>query len=628
MKKDALKKHHFWILVGLIPLLVLIAVVVITSEVGAAIEAKQKQIADTKKELASKQSPKTKALLDELDAQRAQLEKKRTALWQENWERQIGIETRQVGNKTERVQNPEKNLLRWPASPRLAVFAYTPDYATDPNQKKFGDKIIRQGDDVPNRNGEFDEFKKQEVYLAEFTSGQKTGMADRIAPTGFRNGWQSVLRHVTTAPLEADGWGTGALQPEQLWLALEDIWVQRALLGQIKLVNDQIGRFTRFPLRDANGQVIDQPLHRGFASRIWAVDLTLAPRQSDGRYVITGTITNLTDRLQLLGNNNALVLNLYLSADPNAPAVPFKIGGEYVPGRGSGKETMKIVQTEDHVLLPGIVPTELARVEQAFDTRTVPVRRVERLALGFRDSRYAQAKMFMPKFKAFEAAEAAAAAAAVPPAGGPGAAAGPGAVPPPGGPGFPGPGGFPGTGLPGATEGGGTVETVLDGNKKRYIEVTDQVRRMPVAISIIVDQAYMQDVLMAYANCPLRFQITQVHWQRFRGTLGLTTGGSTFNPERDFVVSGKGFEGAGFGQGEGGFRPLPGATPAVPNPAGVGGPGGSLTTVTESQLTSGLVELTIYGVVSLYEKYQPPGAADAATAAAPAPGTPAAVPPK
>jgi hypothetical protein len=33
---------------------------------------------------------------------------------------------------------------------------------------------------------------------------------------------------------------------------------------------------------------------------------------------------------------------------------------------------------------------------------------------------------------------------------------------------------------------------------------------------------------------------------------------------------------------------------------------GSLTTVSEAQLTSGLVELSIYGIVSLYEKFPTP----------------------
>jgi hypothetical protein len=54
---------------------------------------------------------------------------------------------------------------------------------------------------------------------------------------------------------------------------------------------------------------------------------------------------------------------------------------------------------------------------------------------------------------------------------------------------------------------------------------------------------------------------------------------------------------------------------------GAGGPGafspfgmygsGSMNTLTESQLTAGLVELTVYGIVSLYEKYEAPAAAAA-----------------
>lgn len=58
MKNDALKKHHFWILLGLIPLLVLISVVMITSGVGAAIAERQSAIEAAKGELAKSSSPK------------------------------------------------------------------------------------------------------------------------------------------------------------------------------------------------------------------------------------------------------------------------------------------------------------------------------------------------------------------------------------------------------------------------------------------------------------------------------------------------------------------------------------------------------------------------------------------
>jgi hypothetical protein len=632
MNKDLLKKHHFWILVGLIPLLVLVAVVLVTSEVGAAIEEKKKAIDTAEKDLQSKSNPKPNQLLAELEKQREALEKRRTELWKENWERQIGV----TGDK----QDPARNLLRWPASRVLARFNYTPNYATDKDQLKFGAPI-------PNTEGELNEFTKVEVYTAEFSNARPgfpgTGMADRVAPTQFANGnWAAVLRHVSLPPA-GPGWENRAPTSSQVWLALEDLWVQRAMLGQIRAINDQIGAFALVRPADGGGQPADPPpLDRTFASRIWQVDLKVAPRPSDGRYVITGTLANLTDRLQLLGNGNVMTLNVWLSDDPNAPPFAYKIGGEFVPGKGATRRVrqngtevevpanvLPVVQTDEHVLPAGIVPQKISRVEQVFDTRTVPVRRIDRLALGYKDSRYSLAKLEPPKFWPDTPVEG------DPNAGGADGYGGMPPVParPMPAPGADGAGGGAGTGL----EGGGSATTVLDGNRTRYVNLTDQVRRMPVAICVIVDQAYIQDVLLAYANCPLRFQVTQVHWQRFRGSLGRSTmdGGTGPMPSDGSDsprISASGTEGSGVrfpGQDGGlGLRPLPGAAgrlPGFPGPMAPGspmgpgspafGPGGTMTTtVTESQLTSGLVELTVYGIVSLYEKYQSPGTAGEAGA--------------
>jgi hypothetical protein len=160
---------------------------------------------------------------------------------------------------------------------------------------------------------------------------------------------------------------------------------------------------------------------------------------------------------------------------------------------------------------------------------------------------------------------------------------------------------------------------VTDANKKRYIGVPGQVRRMPVALSMVVDQAYMQDVLMAYANCPLRFQITQVHWERFRGTL--TPAGSTESEDTGPRLTTGGGLGDGFlpneGRPQSGFRPGgigigpvgPSPGPGIPGAPGLGGLSGQFgsagsTTVTEGQITAGLVQLTVYGIISIYEKYQ------------------------
>src|SRR5262249_9310473 len=65
--------------------------------------------------------------------------------------------------------------------------------------------------------------------------------------------------------------------------------------------------------------------------------------------------------------------------------------------------------------------------------------------------------------------------------------------------------------------------------KNRYIDMTDQVRRMPVAFVIVVDQSNINDVLIALSNSSrMRFQTTQTHLQRVYG--GTTGGGSSPEP--------------------------------------------------------------------------------------------------
>ena len=91
MNKDMPKKHHFWFLLGVVPLLVLLSLVMVTSGVGGEIEAKQAAVESAKKDLAAKQNPKPNTLIGKLDDQRKLLEGKQTDLWKANWERQIGV---------------------------------------------------------------------------------------------------------------------------------------------------------------------------------------------------------------------------------------------------------------------------------------------------------------------------------------------------------------------------------------------------------------------------------------------------------------------------------------------------------------------------------------------------------
>jgi hypothetical protein len=635
---DALKKHHFWILFGLVPLLVLIAVFTVKSSVGGEIAKRVDDYEKAQKELASKLNPKPNKLIEEVEKQLGKVSDRKDVLWKTNWERQ-------------------KDLFTWPSNSPLLK-------AIEKQQLKFGAPL-------PNDADQFGEFKKPEVYLAEYSTAElkgkvpagMQGMADTVAPTRFNGGWQRVLRHVV-----AKGWGERVLNSDQIWLLMEDIWVQRSMLQAVRSVNDQMAEFQRVrfekdgvPVDDPDPRAgVQNPLRRKFHSRIWDVELEVA-RNEENRPVLKGRLINHTDRLQLMGLNNTMTLRVWFQNPTDARGNPrkdvrswdFKIGGEFLAGAGATKpdgktraDILDIVPTNDHIIPAAYPIEEIAKVEQVFDSRTVPIRRIEALALGFRDSRFAASELFPPGFIKEDPAAAAATgttAEGMGTGGPPGVSSGsPG--PPAGIPGVPGlSGGEGGTSsmtATGSARGGGTLDSVVTANKKRYLDNqkeggVKEVRRMPVAISVVVDQSYLQDVQLAFANSPLRFQITQVNWARFRdrlagdgGTGGIDT---SADPSGGIVTTGA-FGGGGLGSSlmgppRGGLRPPgigpgPGMPPGGPvGPAGPPGTGAGYNpygesggtygsgglTVSESQLTSGLIELTIYGVVSLYEKYAPPG---------------------
>jgi hypothetical protein len=681
---DALKKHHFWILFGLVPLFVLIAIVMISSSVGGKVKEQQDKIQAAKTDLQSKTSPKSKGLLQEWDKVIETVDGKRGGLWKQNWDKQ-------------------KDLFTWPKSTDFDNFAIEEKVDGKVDVKKVLLEDLSFGKPIPHNREQYAEFKKPEFYLAEFSTKGLTkaapgqlGMADRIEPTEFNGGWQRHLRHV-------NDWGQRAMISDQIWLIMEDIWVQRSLLDAIKSVNDQMGSFQRVRYADKGDKAIDDPdsktgphnpLRRKFRSRTWEVSLEVAKKGN--RQYLKGTLENITERLQVLGIGKTMTLRVWLDAnrdqDGNIKLAPdgqpdvqgiepveFKIGSEFLPGKGGtkkikdnkdGKEievpsnvvTMQPDESNDkdfdkypNLIQIGTTVTEITRIEQKFDRQTVPIRRIEAMQMGKLDSRYqALGSLKSPNTETFKAL---AAAAAAPAATSPTLGAPPGVVA----------GSRPSASAGGMSDmmgnsgggnglsGGGPLSVVIDGNFRRYVDVTEQVRRMPVGIVVIVDQSYIQDVLLAFANSPLRFQVTQVTWSRFRGDLGLGpagdgssgggAGGAYFQPG----VAASGFLSGGSSdpdsyrsgmmnsmrRGMSGSQPPGAPTMPLSTPggnmrrglSGLGGEGaggsgtaalggdpegdpfsfggGTLTTVSEAQLTSGLVELSIYGIVSLYEKYDP-----------------------
>ena len=318
----------------------------------------------------------------------------------------------------------------------------------------------------------------------------------------------------------------------------------------------------------------------------------------------------------------------------------FRIEGEFVE---AGKTAKINYVPIFHDLPPELNPTSIARVTQEFDARTVPVKRIDRILLGKTGNRHFAGALKPPGFVP--------APEVVPPAAGGedgGAVSGRGMAGGPGGPGSPDGGGIPGPG--GMASMMGNQATGLEGSfasmKSRYLEVTDQVRRMPVALVLVVDSMYLQDVLAAYSNAKLRFQVTQIHYKRFRDKLTLPVpggsgfpggSGSLYDGGNEVMQGGFGMEeggGRGTGSPDGGDPRGGFASPGGPGgPGGFGGPpvgmmggprgmpgmmsgmgmqgyggmsgfGSMLSTgVAESQTAAGLIEVTIYGIVSLYDRF-------------------------
>ncbi len=559
MKTELLKKHHFWILFGAVPLLVGLLLILLYAGPADAIgeeSAKYKKRSDE----TGAANAKGVGMLAELAKQKETLEERRGQLWGINYDRQ-----------------KKEGVFAWPGSGRDKYLK-----ELEKLDLRFGAKGVTTLDPAKEADTQFlvinDEMSKF-TATSNYNEAYKN-LATVVQPTQFAGGgWQAVLRHVTD-------WGNAARPDSSLfWLAVEDFWIQRALLKPIAEVNANAAKFDLVPA--AAGA--ENPLKRKFQNRTWEIDIEVGTEGTNR--VLKSKLKNKTDRLQMLGLNKTMRLNVWFDDPKLDRSKPFeyRIGGELV--KGSGELVPKIVP-ELHKIPAGLEPVAIYKIEQILDETTVPVRIIRRIELGFRDSKRATAEMKMPSFFPEEAVVETTTTGNT-------GTIGSSENGPPGG--IPVPGGMYGSGVATGTSNRGTPEQVLLGNKKRYTERTEQVRRMPIGMDLVVDQAYVNDVLIALGNSPLRIQITQTQWQRFREQL--TVAGSPSAPGGT-LPSAPGTGGGGGGDddatGSGGARP-----PINFGSGSSGGFGTSTSALPTEQVTAGLVELAVYGLVSVYEKTKP-----------------------
>jgi hypothetical protein len=618
--KELLIKHRFWIGLGVCILFVLVVLIMLPNSVGSAVDIKKKEYDGQLKTMQSIGAVKNQSFVDALKRKDGHVEKRKNEVWSEAWKTQA-------------------DMMTWP--PNLEeTWSKKYPYFGDPievsDRDKFGSEYDYQLYDVVNVCQPIDEKGKGVVQ--------------------FSGGWNAVLgleRSFVPPPSNED-----------IWLAQEDLWIKRELLSIIREANDYVARFTEVlpddpaakdkkdakpaPQKDDNPaadaaqdaekdakpapaakpKMVTDPMHRKYRNYYWELDLNLT-RNDKGAYAIGGKIKNIGKARQPLDTD----FKVYFDDTQNEDT-PFDfIHVARVP--------MNVDETfvfKDHLLGPDKSIRGIYGVEQVLTWQTGPVKRIDKIELGYPSSRTANRSLKPPIWIPKPEAAAEGDPTATAPEGMPASAR------------------FNkgGTGQSGSGSGDQTKSGL---NKNRYTDANAQVRHMAIGMAVLVDEDHIHDFLGALANSRLKIQTLQIHWNHSRDKIkpalaevdpatntGKKAAGSAQTPRpganqpspmgnfpgkrQDMMNMGRGMTGSqtrppgaptggqnklgsGFGLGSfgpGGFgRQITAGRSAAP---------GASTTASEEEEPMNLVSLSVYGLATLYERFPPkPESADQTAAA-------------
>jgi hypothetical protein len=641
LDKENLLKHHFWIGLGVVVPLLLAALCLLWFSVSKDITSKQGEVTKAREDLEKITSgtPKNARWLAAYEQEKTKWVSKRDEVHAKAWEAQ-------------------NDLMTWPG--RLnQVYRH----------RYFGDPI-----DNFDRSDYADQLYQTQFAELYWLPGPKNWKKDPRTGSG-----EVVVQYGTDFwnLIQPSGWSGGVVPTsEEMWLAQEDIWVRREMLRVIKQANELVGIFKEVKAengKDAQPTPKDEAApaaggetvvsHKRIRNPYWEIELICAQKQQGSApRMLRGTITNIGKRQQPLG----ITFQVRVQGRSDGRWAPVHIDHEPLAVGKSApiKELNLEPYSPDRECIHG--------VEQVFNWRTVPIKRIDLLALSYPSHRNAARTLMQPDFPSLKKDETALvdetgmgmdAGMGMGGMGGPEGGMMPGMQP--GMMGGMGPGGM-GPGGMGMGGMGGMGMGMLGSQRLyRYIDRTPQVRRMPIGMVVVADQNHIQDFLTAFANSRLRIQTTQVHWQHFRGSIkpmntdylmgtGVAGGmGLAGDPERPAGMMGRGGVGpAGTGSPDGmagvgptgvggmgpggmgagrmqpgmmagglGGRGAPGyemyrgmnlgsTAPGMPDYSGMPGYGdvygtGMMTQLDGEYDAPTLVELVVYGIASLYERYPP-----------------------
>lgn len=642
LDKETLVKHQFWFLLGLAGTCTLVAIAIIFLGPAKKVTAARAAYAKAKEDVGPKapKDLKNGKFTPPWEARQNFFAGHKATVWKEAWQTQTDVMT-------------------WPAG------------LADYEKAYFGDTI---------RPRELLDYKSK-FYDTQFVNRAAFFRTVDGAPPYFPVAFDEKKIFAKRTWKEEE-----ALSVEEAWLAQEEIWVRREVLRILETTIESIGRFKedREPLWTASlpalaggmlthllladpesypGAYKNRPLpdkdlkgkalkgivkSRLFRNYNWEVNLLLEPEAgSPSRYQISphSTIKNINPlrRALLLMNGGT---GLRLRAHQGDQTRNLEAIEGVVVRYGEQVEFTKATASKS------VDFRQDFWLEEIFQRSTSPVKDLLELEVGVPKAvshRFAESFVLVPG-RLTPAPPPEEAENKDAPASGPG---GPGGMM--GG----GPSSMMGSG-PGAPMGkGGASATDKDFTpngipRKRYVLSNNQVRRLPFAFTILVDQAHRNEVLSAMANSRLRVQTTQSYWAHNdvpAGTAGTTGtpsipstlggGGRLFIPG-DTEGSGSARPGSGklsgirpSGGGSDGPRgtggptvgggPPMGGSGGSGGPRGSGGPGGprgdmppmggdgtvpggeqgDAAADSAAEANRNLVKLTVYGVAALFERYPP-----------------------
>ena len=360
--KETLIKNRFWVLLGVFVPLELFAILWLTNAVEGAVEEAKRKIADHRSKLEKNASqPKLPGMAEMNLCKHKEdiLGRRKEKIWQEAWDLQQGF-------------------IFWPQK-------VSETYADLPFGKSVSDSVRTT-------------YAQTDVYLAQYEAmaktfqvqvpekdrktrkpviDQKTGKPKTftIDPVQFEGGWEKVLHPVKK-------WKVLPPSDEEVWLAQEDVWVRHEILEALKEANGSVARYKR-----TGAKLPDQgpPFEQTFENSYWKIELILDKK--DQQYYIKGKITNKGKKRLALGR---AFFWLQVQRDDKEQRLVLPIEGE---SRAVG-ESWDIKEMPLDVLQD---PAGLFGLEQIFEPRTVPVRRIDDIVLFYHSHRTYEPTLLSPK---------------------------------------------------------------------------------------------------------------------------------------------------------------------------------------------------------------------------------------